>query len=388
VSAALGGTAEPVEQRRWSAGTAALLFTAATVTFTSAFAAFLRMQGSSDLTVHIAYAKDLHSLADLKSPHFLFQLLLNAVHAFGVTHETVAVWLLGGCYGAMAVLIAVEIRQRGVDLSAFRMVLVVMALLLASHIFLASVRASHIYSGYFVPTAYHNPTQQLNKLFALSIWFIYARQFLRAPSPDWWAVPLLAVLCVGSAIAKPSFLIAFLPIAALYAARDLVLRQWRRALTCLAGIGIPSALILLWQTTVSASAGEPVRIAFVPFALFPANETLYKLPASLAFPLIVAAGALWTRTSDARLRFIWAMTALALFVTICIVEAGERMNHGNFAWTGQTGVFLAYVESTLFLLAQRTRAWTITAWTVFAVHVACGLMWYGIVFGDNWGNWL
>lgn len=150
----MSAIAEPIEERRWSVGTAALLFAAATVTFALAFAAFLRMQGSSDHTVHIAYAKDLHSFADLKSPHFLFQLILNAVHLLGPAHETVAIWLLGGCYGVMAVLISREIHQRGIALGPVRTFVVVMALLLASHIFLASIRESHIYAGYFVPTAY------------------------------------------------------------------------------------------------------------------------------------------------------------------------------------------------------------------------------------------
>lgn len=228
----------------------------------------------------------------------------------------------------------------------------------------------------------------MNKLFAVAIWFIYARQFLRGDGANWSTMPWLAALCVASAIAKPSFLIAFLPVAALHSAWDLITRRWTLALACLAGIGIPSAAILLWQMNLSRNVGDPVQIAFIPFALFPANGMALKLPASLAFPIVVAIGALWTRTSDIRLRFIWLLTALALFVTICLVEAGERMNHGNFAWTGQTGVFLAYVESTLFLLAQRARAWVVLAWVVFAVHVACGFMWYGIVFGDSWGNWL
>lgn len=377
--------AEAIDQRRWSALATVVLFAVATAVFAPVFATFVHYQSGSDIAAHIGYAKALHSLADLKSPHFLFQLLINAAHATGVTHETAAVFLLGACYGLMAVLLMHEIHLRGLGGgSAFRTGFLVMAVLLASHIFLATLGAAEIYVGYFTPIAYHNPTQQLNKLLGLSIWFLYAREFLNSHHASGRSIPLLAALCVLSAVAKPSFLIAFLPIAALYACGDLVRRRWHQAFACLLGIGIPSALVLLWQTSVSSGVGEPIEIAFMPFALFPANETLYKLPLSLAFPLIVAAGALWIRTANARLRFMWALTGLALFITICLVEAGERMNHGNFAWTGQTAVFLVYVESMLFLLAQRTRPWTIAAWIVFAVHVACGLMWYGSVFGDDW----
>ena len=379
--------AAPVERDRWPVSNAVGLFAIATLVFTWVFATFLRLQSSSDLTVHLTYAQQLHSLADLKSPHFLFQLLVKVGYALGLSYATAAVWLLGLCYGGMAVLIGHEMYQRDVALSPLRTFVLVMAVLLASHIFLFTI-STNLYRGYFVPTAYHNPTQQLNKLFALWIFFVYRKEFLTGRPASAWSVPLLAVLCVLSAVAKPNFLIAFLPAAALYAGYDLVRRRWRQALLCLAGIGIPSALTLLWQTQLTAEAGQAVELAFRPFVVFDAGETLYKLPASLAFPLIVAAGAWWTRTSDAGLRFIWTLTAVAMFVTLTVVESGYRMMHGNFAWTGQTAVFLAYVESLLFLLTQTLRPWVRAAWTVFGVHVICGVVWYGFVFRDDWENWI
>ena len=80
------------------------------------------------------------------------------------------------------------------------------------------------------------------------------------------------------------------------------------------------------------------------------------------------------RTSDVRLRFIWTLTAVALFFTVSWSRLGHRMMHGNFAWTGQTGVFLVYVESLLFLLTQPLRAWIRAAWVLFHVHVLCGVV--------------
>jgi hypothetical protein len=54
---------------------------------------------------------------------------------------------------------------------------------------------------------------------------------------------------------------------------------------------------------------------------------------------------------------------------------------GNFAWTGQTAVFLAYVESALFLVSRRwPTPWRRAGWLVYAVHVVCGLIWCGAVF--------
>jgi hypothetical protein len=379
----VAAAASPAKRHRYPTATVIGLFVVATLVFTWAFAAFLQLHPSSDLVSHLAYARRLHSLADVTSPHLLFELLVRAGVAIGFSYQTAAVWLLGACYGGMAALIGYEMQQRGIESTPLRTFLVVMSILLASHIFLVTLQ-SNLYRGYFVPTAYHSPTQQLNKLFAVAIYFAYARQFLGAGRARWSAVPLMAVLCVLSALAKPSFLIAFLPAAALYAAHDLVRRRWRQALLCLAGIGLPSALTALWQTQFLDAAGQSVETAFRPFVVFDASETAYKLPLSLAFPLVVAAGAWWTQSSEARLRFIWTLTAVALFVTLCIVESGSRMMHGNFAWTGQTGVFLVYVESLLFLLTQPQRAWTRAAWIVFGLHVVSGLYWYGLVFEEDW----
>ena len=378
---------QPVVRSRSTPGTTVALFALPTLVFTYGFASFLRIQTVADLDIHIAYAQQLRSLADLTSPHFLFQVLLNAIHALGLSYETAAAWLLGSCYGGMAVLIGHEIERRGVVLSPLRTVMLVTGLLLASHIFLLTIFRRNLYAGYFVPIAYHNPTQQLNKLFALWIYFVYRSQFLSAQPVRLSSIPVLAGLCVSSALSKPSFLIAFVPTAAMYAARDLITRRWRQVLVCIAGIGVPSALILAWQARM-AYGETPVQVAFAPFVVFDAGQTLYKLPASLAFPLVVAAAAWWTRTSDAGLRFIWILTALALFATLGLVETGERMMQGNFAWTGQTAAFLVYVESMLFLLTQPRQAWVRSAWVVFGVHVVCGLAWYGLMFSVDRPAWL
>jgi hypothetical protein len=155
-----------------------------------------------------------------------------------------------------------------------------------------------------------------------------------------------------------------------------------------AAIGVPSALILAWQARVTYGVGTPVQVALAPFVVFDAAETLYKLPASLAFPLVVAVGALVTRVWNVSLSFVWVFTALALFATLGLVETGERMMQGNFAWTGQTAVFLIYVESMLLLLTQSRRVWVAAAWAVFAVHVFCGVLWYGLMFLADRPSWL
>lgn len=359
-----------------------------TLIFAFGFAVFLRVQPQSDLTIHLEYARRIHSTADLTSPHFLFQLLVKAVHTLQISYETAAAWVLGLCYGGMALLIAFEIEHRGGRLTPLRAFVIVPALLLASHIFLFTVRRPNLYYGYFAPIVYHNPTQQLNKLFALWIYFLYRSELLSSKQPSGRTVPALSALCVLSALAKPSFLLAFVPTAALYGVRDLVRRHWRHARIAAIGIVVPSALVLAWQAHMEFGAGAPARIAFAPFTTFDATETLYKLPASFAFPLVVAAAAVFSRQVDEGLRFVWILTVISLAATLTIVESGEYLLAGNFAWTGQTAAFLVYVESALLLMTRPVFPWRLPAWVVFGVHVACGIAWYAVMFSKSRPDWL
>jgi hypothetical protein len=348
--------------------------------FTTVFAEFLRVQPRSDLTIHLAYALRIHSLASIESPHFLLELLVKLLIAIGLAPSFAMALLLGSCYGGMAILISHELDRRAVQLRPAMHVLFVLTVLVASHIFLFTLPQRNMYHGYFVPVVYHNPTQQLCKLFALWIWFRFCADFVEGEHPSWRRVWCTGLLCVLSAIAKPSFLIAFVPVVGVTAAIRLLRGRWRDVLQLTAGVALPSVVVLLWQAHVAYGAVASEELLFAPFAVFDARTTIWKLPLSVAFPLVVAAMALITWRVPPRLRYLGGFAAIALFMTLCLAEAG-RISAGNFAWTGQTAVFLAYVESALFLVSRPwPKPWRYAGWSVYAVHVACGLIWGGAVF--------
>jgi hypothetical protein len=363
------------------------VFLLGTALFTAAFGGFLHTTVDGDMELHILYAQQLESIRNVTSPHFLFELALRAVHATGLPYYPAAALVLGLCYGAMALLIARQIAWRGAALTPFRAFVLIPALLIASHIFLMSFipPRSSLYLGYFVPIAYHSATQQLNKLFGLWAFFIYVAQFIDAERPRGRQALALGGVSLLSALAKPSFLIAFLPATAIFSVRDVVRRRWRSLSWFAAAIVAPTVVVLLWQARLTYGGDASASVVFSPFEIFRPQPTLVKLPLSLAFPLVVAVSAWRSRSWNARLSFVWVFTAVAMFATLLLVEGGERRSHGNFAWTGQTGVFLAYVESVLFLLTSPVLpAWRRTAWTVFAGHVACGIGWYALVFTRYW----
>jgi hypothetical protein len=359
------------------------LFALVTAIFAYGFYTFLRVQPSADIDTHISYAEQIHGVRDLVSPHFLFQLALKVFHAAGSTYANAAVWVLGLCYGGMAVLIAREMERRGLALTRVHCFVLIPCVLIACHIFLPTILKPNLYYGYLTPISWHNPTQQPNKLFTLWIYFLYCSEFLDSPRARMSRVVSMGGLSILSALAKPSFLVAFLPTAGLFACADLVRRRWRQVVLFAAGIALPAALVLLWQARVAYGTQAAPSVVFVPFVVWNFEETLYKLPASLAFPIVVGTIAWREGRHDPKIQFTVVFTAIALFVTFCLGEGGPRLMEGNFAWTGQTAVFLAYVEALLFLLshpgAGRTRQ---LAWVVFGVHVLCGVIWYGVNFSD------
>jgi len=370
----------------------AVSFALAALVFGVVFHQFITKQTGhsiNDFGSHLDYAASIRSAGDIRSPHFLFQVLVIAIDkvpGFGWTGSTVA--LLAVTYGGMAALLFGELRRRAPLAPAYRLQALVIALLLASHVFLATMYRHNLYWGYFVPVMYTNPTQQLNKLFALWIYFWYSTGIMERERPRLGQAPALAALCVLSALAKPSFLIAFLPASGLNGLGDLLRSRWRHLAVFVAGIALPSLAVLLWQTRM-ANAGTGMAVLFAPFAVFNAAETAYKLPLSLAFPIAVLYVAFRTESNRRRLYFSWLFTTIALFYTLGLAEADANLLAGNFAWTGQTAVFLAYIESALFLLTVPAGSpGRRFAWGVLAVHVACGVFWYGSVFLPDQDTWL
>ena len=354
------------------------LFIATSTVFGLIFAGRLLINKNSDLHIHIAYARSIDSYRDISSPHFLFELIIIALSRIGpITLESATFLTLGGCYGIMAILIAREVNRRSPGLRPSGVVLLSISTLVASHVFAPTALVPNFYYGYLVPTAFHNPTQQLNKLFALAIWFLYVRVSLSPRMPAW--PPLLAVwcasLCILSAVAKPSFLIAFLPTTGAMTLADIVTGRWRAVVSFAGAVVLPTIVTLgiqWWTTYGSTNSG----IEFAPFAVFtdPAEFAL-KLPFCLALPVATTILLAASPREAPALWLAWLYLAFGLAFALMLAETGPRRLQGNFAWTAQTGVFLLYVESVLLIAARAGRDWrSCTCLGILAVHVGFGVV--------------
>jgi hypothetical protein len=334
---------------------------------------------TTDLSVHIDYARSIHAPSDITSPHFLFQLLLIAItKVSGLSFDASAISLISICYGAMAGMIASQIQRFAPATRPWATLAVSVLVLLASHIFLQTAFRLNFFNGYIVPTTYHNPTQVLSKVLALAVMFAYFSIALEGGTvsrTQWVLLPLGVIL---SAVAKPSFLIAFVPCVCLWECyRVVASRRWGLAARSFLLVVLPAGLVLAFQFRMTYAAGGAAGgLAFAaPFTVYGgATVVLPKLPGSLFFP-VIAGMTIWRCGGfDLRLRFTWLLYGIGMFISACIVEAGPRMMHGNFAWTGQTVTFLLYVQTSIALCGLRRHA--LLGWVAFAPHVVFGAVWY------------
>jgi hypothetical protein len=287
---------------------------------------------------------------------------------------------------------------------------VTIALMLAVPI--SIITPDNLYLGYFFSHVYHNPTVNLMKPFALGLFLLALSLFGDATRIHWrWIPAYLAVTALGM-VAKPSFILSFVPALALitlyYLLGDLrenwrsgsgsLLQRLRWLLfsarinwaVLMLGIVFPAMAILVVQALTWTSSGgisiEPFRTFFEWTLHYDPNadkNLLLKLLMSIAFPLTItllyARQALTHRMLNlAWINFILSAAYAYLLVDRTVIAAGD------FGWSAQMAVLLLYISAAQFLLqtlkngmpdrGQRVRL--ALCLIVFGLHIISGIYWY------------
>ena len=191
------------------------------------------------------------------------------------------------------------------------------------------------YTGNITPNAWHNPTAML--LFPLAVLqFVAAYQWLEGKALK----PLVMCVMWGllALLAKPSYMLAFLPAFALITVLKLHATP-RLMLHGLLAAGLLAAGVLA-QKSIVYSDGSPSEVAFGFMKVWRAYHSVTSAPGlsitlslvlSMALPL---AAVCWR---PALLRdTLWQFAALQFLVALGIAsfihENGPRFIHGNFGW--------------------------------------------------------
>jgi hypothetical protein len=362
------------------------------------------------------------------TPHFLYHIATAAVYLLLGDISLAGAWVMVLCYIIVMWLIYWQLRCASEFLGSFWLILLTIGITLSLALFMPIniFTPENLYFGYFAPNVYHNPTIIIMKPFALLLFFLSLRLFgQEKPLSRWWIIPF-ALLSFLSMIAKPSFIIAFVPALGLlccffllYRFRDtlslllnpmnilwgflgienskelpvLMRRSFINWPVLLGGIVLPSLLVLYIQTLTWTSSGgigiEPFRVIFEWTLHYEKNADqllFFKLIMSCAFPLLVYV--LYLRHSYRNLGFnlAWLLFAVSVSYAYLFIDY-SGIAAGDFGWSAQIAVFILHAVAAVFLLqvtlkeCQKTSLDWLTlglCLVVFSLHLISGIHWYNL----------
>ncbi len=346
------------------------------------------MPYESDLPYHISMAVDDHWLYSLTG--ILYQVffltpfgnLLTALFLGGVAVATIYVTYL----------VLLEIGKKS-KLSGVSEALLLFTAFLCNVAMPFYLKWAYYrrYIGYQSASIWHNSTYQCMKLFGILAFLFYLRMEEKYRDglkvKEWF---LMAVLFALTAAVKPSFLMVFAPIMAIYLLVDLF-RKVKFGKIFLFGLTvIPSLLVILWQNMVlfGEDTGNGIIIAYAHNMSLHGTHPKVSLILSVAFPLFVLAFTWRDLFKDKWYLFAWLVWGNGLLQYMFLAEEGARARDGNFTWGYSFGIFLILIFSVIKVLqvAKRPKGifinpgirigFLLCAGAVLAYQCYCGLYFF------------
>jgi hypothetical protein len=353
------------------------------------------------------------------TPHFLYHIATALIFILipDIDIATAGAWVMILSYLALIGIIYWQIRSIG-NLPPTIPVLLTCAVFVMSLMLLMPINiftAENLYFGYFAPHAYHNPTVNIMKPFSVLLFFMSLNLFHQKEVLKWqWIFPF-ALLTFLSLVAKPSFIMVFVPTLGLITVASILWRivqglQARQSImdilggvlqrqyinwpVLILGIVIPSFAILAYQSMTWTSSGgigiDPFRVFFEWTLHYDKNadkQILFKFIMSSAFPLAVYLLHLNKSYRNFMFNLVWVMFLLSAAYAYLLVDY-TVIAAGDFGWSAQIAALILYIVATLFLFKQyaqifvearfKPRQWgiLILCLALFGLHVVSGIHWY------------
>ena len=356
---------------------------------------------SSDYSGHIQFARVLLDDHQLSSPHILFELLvIGLLKTLPITIDD-AGYLAGTAFYVLAVLVIYALIRSALGGRSWKSLMVAavfaLLLLLVAPINLLTVPERNLYFGYIGLNVVHNPTIVALKPFALLLFVFTVAVLSRAARFSVQVVIGGIVLVTLSVLAKPNFVLVLLPALLMV----LVYRFYRRDSasfkTILAALIIPMIVLLVLEYIVNYlfinGAGGITFTLLGTIRVYDHSLVSIgiKFVLSILFPLIVFVLYARQAVRDNALTLAWLVFFIGAGQMYFLAESGKYFTDGNFWWSGQIGLFVLFVFSTIFWLRHfrdqpRWRAGLCLG--IFALHLISGLIVYGVQFQSHAiGDW-
>lgn len=196
-----------------------------------------------------------------------------------------------------------------------------------------------MYLGKLATNVWHNSTTILLMPFVVLL-FQASLNFIKEEKPTYRQSIWIITLCVVQVLIKPSFLFVFVPIFPLF----VLLRSGIYHTKTWLSVGIAGFIFLMilieyyiiyqLNTLKIIYQGDTAGIGFAFLKVIKAHSA--NLPAdmlaSMFFPLVYACLFFKTLLRELTIRYSIALFLLACLIGFCLVETGERLEHGNFMW--------------------------------------------------------
>lgn len=249
------------------------------------------------------------------------------------------------------------------------------------------------YKGVQAGSIWSNPTYILMKLFAtVSIIFYVKLSSTYLEKIHWLHWVFFSASLAISTYAKPSFLLVFAPIMALFLLVDLVKTKGKKFKSVfLFGCAVlPSVGISLLQSILLFDQNNSFTFAFMKLPNMYSEHPYIGILQSLAFPLAMS-WLFWAELKKSQVYLVsLGMAVIGYFLLCCVAETGSRAGDGNFGWSSHLCVFFFFVVTCAKLcswmqtapycvlspLEKKVRQGLIF---LFLCHAASGVLYYSIL---------
>lgn len=359
------------------------------------------------------------------TPHFLYHTATALIFVLipDIDIANAGAWVMILSYLSLMLIIYWQIRCTN-DLPATLPILLTSAIFVVGLMLLVPINIftpENLYFGYFTPHVYHNPTVNIMKPFSVLLFFMSLQLFRQKEVLAWWWIFPFALVTFFSLVAKPSFVIAFVPTLGLITAAfilwrvvkelrkrkgqsmmpilgSILNRQYINWPVLMFGIVFPTFAILYYQTLTWTSSGgvgiDPFRVFFEWTLHYEENadkQILYKFIMSSAFPLAVYF--LHLRKSYRSLMFnlAWLMFLVSAAYAYLLIDY-TVIAAGDFTWSAQIATLILHIVAVLFLFKQYAQIFVgeklkslqwgfmILCLALFGLHIFSGIHWYRLHF--------
>ena len=345
---------------------------------------YVLTKAMADFSLHIMFAEQMKSgiaVAPFTLAHAGWQILLLIFNAFGLSFPLAN---LIGILLCEAVTVFILLRwfwpSPDVLQPLWKTGIVLLGVSVAAPISIFWPLDHQFYLGYIGIVTYHNPTIILLRPFAI-LQFIFALKLFEPRPISKFAILGMAIVSMLAAFAKPSFAICLIPALGILVVLRMLQKKDVDIPAFLIGFAIPTVLILAVQFLITYQADNSGGILFAPFTVmsYYSGLLLPKFFLSILFPLLVTIVYRKQARQDIRMVLAWLIFIFGSFYTYFLAEGGQRFYDGNFTWSGEIGLFVLFVVSTLFFLdvSKPSTKSKLFLQFIWLGHVIVGIIYYG-----------